>query len=244
VNILFVCIAVLIIIAGVWLALHATSLADFVRWIGIGDRMSEFKQAYIMLIVFGVIVFMISFAGFYGACYDSRKFLIFYGVFLVIIVLLEIAIAIMAVAFATQFDSNVRSSLRSSIKNYYAADKNAITAMWDWSMASLKCCGADGYEDFKASKEWAKASKQVPEACCVLEDNTKTLQPKDKGCPQSPSDSNSYWKKGCYKRLTERMWESKILTIALAVSLALLEVLGILAAFYLWRAIRRNERFY
>jgi tetraspanin-18 len=60
--------------------------------------------------------------------------------------------------------------LKSSINKYYAArEKDTVTLMWDYIMASMKCCGVDSYEDFRESKKWTEGNKSVPEACCILE---------------------------------------------------------------------------
>jgi hypothetical protein len=253
-NVVFVSTGILIFIAGIWFALHARSFCNFISWTGIDERVSEFKQiakppvlkqASISFMIFGAIFSTISFMGCYGSCYRNRKFLVFYGVFLAIILLLEIAAAIAIAAFSNDVEVNVKSYLKSSIKNYYVApEKNAVTVLWDYSMAGLQCCGVDGHEDFKQSKEFSKSGKTVPEACCVLQGDTGKLQPKDSSCPQSPSDSNSYMKKGCYKALTDKLWKSKILTIAIVVILIMFKVLGIFCTFRLWRSISRNERYY
>lgn len=55
----------------------------------------------------------------------------------------------------------------------------------------MKCCGVDDYRDFDLSENWRnqKGSKQVPEACCKLEN--RALQ--DQNCPYDPSQRNSYF---------------------------------------------------
>jgi hypothetical protein len=241
-------------VAGVWFAIHANSFSDFIRWTGVDERVSEFKQiakpsvlkqAALSLIILGAVVSTVSYMGCYGSCYEYKRYLVFYGAFLTIIVLLEIAAVIAIVAFTKDVEVNVKSSLKSSIKNYYVApEKNAVTVLWDFSMASLKCCGVDGSEDFKQSKNFSQSGKTVPEACCVLQGDKGKLQPRDSSCPNSPSDSNSYMKNGCYKALVDALRKSKILTIAVVVALIMFKVLGIFCAFRLWKSITRSERYY
>jgi hypothetical protein len=149
--------------------------------------------------------------------------LIGYGLFLIIILLLEITAAVLAATYTHEAEENTRALLKSSIKEYYTAEeKDAVTLMWDYTMAKTKCCGVDSYEDFKESKKWTQGNKKkIPEACCVLEGDVRRLQPKDSNCTQSPSDSNSYWKKGCYNTIAESVRESKVMIFGVGIGLGL-----------------------
>jgi tetraspanin-18 len=239
---------------GIWIVLGANSFLQVMRSTFDEKLITEFQQfmqpaviqqaAYI-LIAAGALIILISFSGCWGACRESKYFLIGYGLFLVMIVLMEITAVSLAATYPHEAKENTRALLKSSIKNYYAAEeKNGVTLAWDYTMAYMKCCGADGYEDFKESKKWTlqNNTRSIPEACCVLEGDIAKLQPKDAKCTESPSDSNSYWKKGCYNAILEGIWESKIMAIGIGVGLVLFKLLLIFLAFYLCRSLRTGER--
>jgi tetraspanin-18 len=127
----------------------------------------------------------------------------------------------------------IKDSLKSSLTNNYAAgEKNALTVLWDHTMVNTKCCGVNGYEDFKEAKKFSSSNKKLPEACCVLEGDVAKLQPKVKTCTQDPSNSNSYWKNGCYAALTGRIWAYKLMAVGICVGLAVFQLLGIIYSFY------------
>ncbi|PSN33262.1 hypothetical protein C0J52_22119 [Blattella germanica] len=156
------------------------------------------EQAAYILIAAAAFMFLVSFLGYCGALRESRCLLTCYGIFLIIILLMEITAGGLAAAYKEEAEKETRNFLKSSINKYYAAkEKDAVTLMWDYIMATLKCCGVDNYEDFQDSRKWTLGNKTVPEACCVLEGDIAKFQPKIKSCPYNPMDTNSYWKKVC-----------------------------------------------
>jgi tetraspanin-18 len=252
-NCVFSVAGIVSLAAGIWIVLGAQSFLEFIRSTIGDEHITEFQQiaqpaviqqaAYI-LIAAGILVFLISFLGCWGAYRESRRYLIIYGSFIIIILLLEITAGILAATYTHEAKENTRALMKSSIKEYYTAEeKDAVTLIWDYTMANMKCCGVDSYEDFKESKKWSQGNKtQIPEACCVLEGDVGRLQPKDKNCPQSPSDSNSYWKKGCYNALVERVRESKVIAVVIGIGMALFKLLVIIVAFYLCRSLGGCQR--
>jgi hypothetical protein len=120
--------------------------------------------------------------------------------------------------------------LKSSIKEYYAAEgKDAVTHMWDYTMANSKCCGVDSYEDFKEAKKWTEGNKKkIPEACRILKRHVSKLRRKDPNCHQNPSDANSYWEKGCYNTLANTVRRSKAIAIGVVIGLGVFKFLLVL----------------
>jgi tetraspanin-18 len=234
---------------GIWNVLDANSFVNIVRCAS-GEELTDeirqivqpdvLQQAGYILIGVGVLTFIISFLGCCGACRESKWFLASYGLFIIIILLLEITLGILAAVYTKEAEENTQTFLKSSIKQYYAAEqKDAVTLMWDYTMAHSKCCGVNSYEDFKESKKWTEGNKKViPEACCILEGDVSKLQPKYSNCTKSPSDTNSYWKKGCYNTIVERIQDSKVVAIGIIVGLGLFKLLLITIAFYLCTSIQ------
>jgi tetraspanin-18 len=227
--------------AGIWIAFGAHSFLEFIRSTFGDELITEFQQithptvielaAYILLAA-GALVFLISFIGYWGAFRESRCFLTCYGLLIILILLLEITAAVLATTYTHEAEENIRAFLKSSIKEYNAAEgKDAVTLMWDYTMVNAKCCGVDSYEDFKESKKWTQGNKIIPEACCVLEGDVLKLQPKDPDCTKRPSDSNSYWKKGCYNALLEFVREFKVTPVGIGIGLTLFKLLVIILAF-------------
>ncbi|XP_069688524.1 CD82 antigen-like [Periplaneta americana] len=247
-NFIFFVAGTVVLGIGIWIASDKHSFIAFTKVIDNEELRTQFQQitqptvieqaAYI-LIAAGAFMFLVSFLGYCGALRESRCLLTCYGVFLLIILLMEITAGGLAAAYRHEAEKETRVFLKSSISKYYAAkEKDAVTLMWDYFMANLQCCGVDSYEDFSDSKKWneGKGNKTIPEACCVLEDVSK-FQPKFKNCPSRPSDSNSYWKKGCYDAFVELIMENINIAIGIGIGLGLIQLLGIILAFCLCRSI-------
>jgi tetraspanin-18 len=242
-NFMFTVAGIVAVVAGIWSLSSAHSFLEFLRRTVGEELITEHQQiaqpavielaAYILLAA-GVLVVLISFLGYWGAFRESRCFLTCYGVLLILILLLEITTGILATTYTHGAEENTRAMFKLSIKEYYAAEgKERVTQLWDFTMAKMECCGVDSYKDFKASKIWTQGNKTVPEACCVLEGDVSKLKPKDPACIQHPSDTNSYWKKGCYNALLEFLQESKFIVVGISIGLVIFKLLVISVAFYL-----------
>ncbi|KAJ9595708.1 hypothetical protein L9F63_013121, partial [Diploptera punctata] len=195
------------------------------------------EQAAYILIAAGAFMFLVSFLGYCGALRESRCLLGCYGVFLLIILLLEVTAGGLAAAYKNEAEKETRNFLKSTINNYSPKEKDAVALMWDYIMANMKCCGVDNYEDFRESPKWASGNKTIPEACCVLEGDIGKFQPKFKTCPSKPSDSNSYWKKGCYSTFVDLVMEHINIVIGIGIGLGLVQLLGMILAFCLCKSI-------
>ncbi|PNF28572.1 hypothetical protein B7P43_G12773 [Cryptotermes secundus] len=241
------------IVCGTWNVVDANSFVNFIRRTSGENFEAElqqivqpavFRQAGYLLIVVGVLTFIISFLGCCGALRESKCFLATYGVILILILILEITAGSLAGLYTKQAEENTRTLLKSSIKEYYAAEeKDAITLMWDYTMAHSKCCGVNSYEDFKESKKWTEGNKKViPEACCILEGDVSKFQPKYSNCTKSPSDENSYWKTGCFNTVVGMVIDTKVTIIGIAVGLAVFKLVLSIVSFCLCRSIRERQR--
>ena len=155
--------------------------------------------AYI-LIAIGGFIFIISFLGYCGSLQESRVLLTSYGLFLIIIFILQIAGIICCVVYRRQADDQVRKGLKFSITNSYTTKdyRDPITLTWDLVMSNMECCGVNNYTDFLEAKRFVSASREeglgrkVPEACCILQGDPALLRPADDNCIVSPSTANSY----------------------------------------------------
>ena len=155
--------------------------------------------AYIFIAI-GGFIFIISFLGYCGSLQESRVLLTSYGLFLIIIFILQIAGIIGCVVYSRQADDQVRSGLKLSITNSYTTKdfRDPITLTWDLIMSNMECCGVNNYTDFLEAKRFVSAAREeglgrmVPEACCILQADPALLRPADDNCIVSPSTSNSY----------------------------------------------------
>ncbi|XP_063244344.1 CD151 antigen-like [Bacillus rossius redtenbacheri] len=235
---------------GIWIAQDKHSFIAVTQIIENKELQIEFgkftqptviEQASYILIAAGAFVFIVSFIGYCGAVRESRCLLATYGVLLLLILLLEVTAGGLAAAYRKETETETRNFLKNSIKKFYSTENpDAVSLMWTYFMAQMKCCGVDSGEDFNESP-WGTSkernSKKVPEACCILVGDMSKFTPKDPLCPVSPSESNSYYSKGCYKRMHEWLMDHINVMIGIGIGLGLLQLLGIFFAFCLCRSI-------
>ena len=172
--------------------------------------------AYI-LIAIGGFIFIISFLGYCGSLQESRVLLTSYGLFLIIIFILQIAGIICCVVYRKQADDQVRKGLKFSITNSYTTKdyRDPITLTWDLVMSNMECCGVNNYTDFLEAKRFVSASREeglgrkVPEACCILQGDPALLRPADDNCIVSPSTANSYLFKVLFGQLSKFICKMK-----------------------------------
>ncbi|KAF4517598.1 hypothetical protein B566_EDAN008587 [Ephemera danica] len=222
-NLLFFIAGSILLGLGIWLAADKNSFIRFVTKISEDETLHQFSQPTVIeqaawiLIGAGAFIFVISCLGYCGAAQESYCML-------------------------GTADVSTRQFLKTSIRNYYAGPdkKDAVTLMWDYLMAQFSCCGVDDYNDFRLSEKWASQAQAMPTACCVLVGDIKHFRPLDPGCPNRPSASNSYYDQGCYKALLAWIQTHLNVVIAVCVTLAAVQVLGIIFACCLCHAIIRE----
>ncbi|EDW36672.1 GL15661 [Drosophila persimilis] len=80
-------------------------------------------------------------------------------------------------------------------------------------------------------------NRTIPEACCVLKD-VAALVPRDEDCVTNPSDSNSFYKKGCYEVFTEWLIGQRELII-IVIGVGIVHLILIILAFSLCKAFAK-----
>ncbi|GLH11757.1 Tetraspanin [Gryllus bimaculatus] len=222
---------------GTSLAKYLLCIFNFVLFFQQFTYPTVIEQASYILIAAGSLVFLVSFLGYCGALRESQCLLTCYGVFLVIILLMEITAGALAAAYRKEAEQKARTFLKNSIKDYYGPrdQPDAVTLMWNYFMAELKCCGVDDYKDFASSKwQTSNTSLVVPEACCELQGDRADFKPLYEACPRTPSLA---WKDGCYDKFMAWLLQHMTVVIAVGIGLGLLQLLGIFLAFCLCRSI-------
>ena len=95
-----------------------------------------------------------------------------------------------------------------------ASDSGLLEEFWweekinfGFGFFQMECCGVHSYKDFNKALEFKKYTNEegdgqiIPEACCLLEDNSNRnteqlakllFQPKDPNCVSVPTVTNSY----------------------------------------------------
>jgi len=179
----------------------------------VNDVIAGLDALSIGVIIIGVIVVIISFLGCCGALKESNCMITTFLIFLIIILIAEIVVAGLAFHYKGDIKSFVKKNAHEAFK--YKSD------LWDPVQADLKCCGVEGKDDYPNQNE-------LPGSCC----DPPLVK---KYCPSTQATG------GCLPKL-EDMVKSNYLVVGLVVlTVAFIEVMGIIFACCLRSAI--SERY-
>ena len=98
------------------------------------------EQGAYMLIACGAFIFVLSFLGYCGAIKESRVLLTAYGLFIIIIVLLQVAAIVLAAIYSKEAETHTKEFFKHTIRKYYTTKnrKDAVTLSWDFMMAEVR----------------------------------------------------------------------------------------------------------
>jgi len=203
------------------------------------------NAAYILMAL-GAFIFILSFLGYCGSIKESRVLLTAYGIFIIIIFCLEIAVIVLAVVFKeTHVDQQTKKFLTDTLRDHYTVgnDKDAVAFTWDHIMSNFECCGVNDYTDFANNKNFtmtARPNQLIPESCCILSENG-TFEPQDPTCTTNPNLSNSYLNSGCFDAINNLFRTELNMMIVVVVGVVAVELLAAVFAFCLCRAAGKEQ---
>jgi len=265
-NFVFFVVGASVLCVGIWLVADKNS---FIQVTKLGTALlddetklvvKEFSEpdvimhAAYVLIALGAFVFIVSFLGYCGAIKESRVLLTAYALFLIIIFVLQVTAIALAAAYQSQADAQTRSVLRQSLNDFYANsnNKNAVTVGWDLIMSEMDCCGVNNSTDFQTARLFNQQNREeninrvVPASCCIQSPDRPPgiYEPVDENCEQFPTTLNSNKDKGCLNKFTYLVRENLNLVIGTVVGVAALQLLGIVFAFCVCKAVGVERDFH
>merc|ERR1719187_2844822 len=212
---------------------------------------SVIEQGAYILIAAGAFIFIISFLGYCGAVKENRVLLTAYGIFIIIVFVLQIALTVLCAIYSSKAQHHSKGFLKTTLSMYctIGENKDAVSLSWDLVMAHMSCCGVEGSGDFRTAKLFVQKSsaeglgRQVPESCCVLTGDPLLLTPAHPACITSPSQHNSYSQVGCYNRFSSMVSRNTDMVIGVVVVLAAIQLLAIIFSFCLCRAVGQERNY-
>ncbi|CRK86166.1 CLUMA_CG000019, isoform A [Clunio marinus] len=224
---------------GLWMLFDKKSLVTLLRSVD-EENVTRFtepqliEQSVYIFIGIGGLMFVLGFLGYCGAMRESQCLLSLYGVLIIVLLVLEIIIFSLALLYKEVARDEIQNFLTNTIPEYKSSAKenDAVTLMWNQLMAQMGCCGVNSYNDFDKSQYWMtnKVSRVVPEACCILSDKV-LIKPQDLNCPYEPSESNSFYMKGCFDEILAYSETNKYLIIGVCGGLILTKLIAAFLAF-------------
>jgi len=190
-------------------------------------------KAAINIIIVGLVIFVIGFFGCCGAYKENYCMVLTFAALLILVLVLEIAVAVLAYILRHQINHLVLDDLTLATFYYNDTKHSGVTIAWDKAQEEFHCCGAVNQTDWLHNPLLNK-TESVPESCCVHR-NTSSC-----GVGLANKNSTAIYSQGCVVKLID--WaQSNINTIgACAAGFGFIQIVGVVIACCLAKAIRRE----
>lgn len=224
------------------------------------DLTSIINGSAIFMIVLGVIVFLIGFFGCFGACCESVCLLTTYLIVLLVVLCGEVALIIFAAVSPQTFRTLIQDIMKKSLAKFNDDIKfngtltlpaNEVSLGWSILQLKTKCCGANGYSDYKAFNVTINGKTYydaVPLSCCKTTqdvDLAKTYRtPSDvfvnyDAClRKDPAYINTL---NCYDSIYELIKKSTAIAIGIAAGIVGAQIILIISTICICRAIKKGD---
>ncbi|ALC42897.1 Tsp66E [Drosophila busckii] len=242
-NFIFFVLGTIIFGVGLWLAVDKHSLIALLKLVE-SERIEPqvIEQFAYVLLVIGAVMFFMSLLGYLGAMRESRCLLSTYGTLLVLLLIAELVAGGLAAFYKDMVRYESKRFLQNTISSYTLSENMDTTSlMWNQLMGNFGCCGINDYRDFNNSMSWqaTKGNRTIPEACCKLKDVAK-LVPQFEDCTTNPSESNSFYMKGCYEVFADWLIRQRELIIGVIIA-GIVHLVLVILAFALCKAFAKYD---
>lgn len=217
-NVLFWLLGGACLAIGIYARFENTSYSDF-----FGDAWSD--PAFFFIIV-GGIMFVLGFTGCIGALRENICLLKFFSIALGVIFFLQILLGILVFVFRGKFEEIVKDKLDDMVEKY--RDNPDLRSIIDKVQRDFECCGVTHYNDwnnniyFNCSQSTAE-SCGVPASCCTKDKENKQCGYK----AREQGNEGIIYQRGCMEGFTEWVEKNIILIGAIALGVALVQIMGI-----------------
>ncbi|XP_013405080.1 CD63 antigen-like isoform X1 [Lingula anatina] len=228
-NLLFFLCGLGLIIAG---AVVLTSFSEYAQFLGEGP----FGSAATYVIIVGVIILIVAFFGCFGAIKENYCMVMTFAALLIIIFIFELAAGIAGFVLKDQVVDVIKTSA-SKILDEAGTGNTADITIFNTIEKDFKCCGVNGFGDWEN-----KTNKLGGDGCCISLDSS--LNNNRTGCYEyylNKGDTGKLRNDGCVKAVQE--WAERYIYIigAVGIAWAFIEIMGIVFACCLGRAVKKEH---
>ncbi|XP_034252665.1 CD63 antigen-like [Thrips palmi] len=220
---------VLFVITGiVLLAIGATIKAVYMGYhVFLDDR---YFSAPNLLIAVGLIILLVSFLGCCGAVKENHCMIVSYIALLILIFILELSAGIAGYVCRDAAKDVLTQKLGESMLNYGKND-TVVTALWDLMQRTFECCGVNDPQDWITLAKMSQ-NTTVPQSCCGPASGFEPFT-----C--SAESNPPRFKDGCTTKFGEFVRDKAVVIGGAGITIALIQLVGILMACRLASAMRR-----
>jgi CD63 antigen len=234
-NFIFVVIGIFLTTVGV------STLNNGFKYLTLVET-SSFTAPPKLFIALGVIMFVIAFLGCCGAYSENHAMIMAYSVLVGLILILQLGVGIAAFTLQDDVQNVAEKELNVTLHKYHnftVPDSKDIRSAWNLLQSELKCCGVIGYKDWKGTLNEEAAKKNdtlVPSSCCIEGIVDWCAKDITDGNIDKMDVSKIIFTEGCVHKAVEYLAINRF--GAIGISLAVVELLGVICACLLARSIR------
>nr|ANG56320.1 tetraspanin [Meretrix meretrix] len=198
----------------------------------------------VLIICIGVFVLIVAAFGCFGACCKNRCMLVVYAIVVLLVFILQIAAVALWFIMQNKVEETVEDGLSKSMEKYEGVtSSNEVSVGWDLIFIGFDCCGVNAVtltnNEFSKTAWWgSRGSDIIPYSCCksVTEDNYKAGT--ESTCTTTLVAAQE---KGCYNAFKDFVKKYQTAALAIGIILLIIELIAIVFAFVLCRAIGKDE---
>ncbi|XP_060528213.1 CD63 antigen-like [Cylas formicarius] len=183
-----------------------------------------------LLIVIGIIIFFIAFFGCYGAMKENACMTTTFSTLLIVIFIMEAVVGFGSILLKSKTEDFIAHSLDETLNFYNNSNYTEVTATWDAVQSQLKCCGVMNYTDWVNSNS---TNKKIPISCCSIPTGSTDIF-------KCQNNSPNLYKEGCLEKFGDYIRDNTSSIEIVGITLALIQLLGIILSCYLSRQIRND----
>ncbi|KAM3961787.1 CD63 antigen [Aphomia sociella] len=198
----------------------------------------NFLSPAMFVIVIGIMMLFVSLFGCIGAMKESTCLVNIFAVILSIVLVLELAAAIAAYSLRSQISYMLNDKLTLTMPYYY--DNIEVQESFDYIQSRMNCCGVNTYLDWGEVDPPAGITGisidniTVPNSCCAASRIELIGEMEVDECTK-------LYANGCLPRVFYLVYQSAGLLGAGAMTIAFIQIIGIVFSFSLARSIRRAK---
>lgn len=194
----------------------------------IGDYVALSSVKYvtgsIIIIAVGAVIAVITFFGCCGAIKESRCLLGTFFALMLLVFGLEVAGTSLGYVYRDQVKDELLKDLNQTLYQYGSEDKEGVTKAYDLLQEKEKCCGVNGYRDWRNTPFTDGNHSKVPDSCC------KEVKPK---CGDTSVVTGNIYTEGCYKKTLNLLRDNLTIIFGIGVAVAVIQLLSMIFALVL-----------
>ncbi|KAG7473420.1 hypothetical protein MATL_G00095630 [Megalops atlanticus] len=176
----------------------------------------------IIIIAVGTLLFIVGLIGCFATIRESRWGLVTFVIILLLVFVTEVIVVGLGYIYRAKVEDEVSHSIQKVYNEYNGTNSDAQSRAIDYVQRQLHCCGIHNYSDWQNTR-WFKESQNnsVPVSCC---------KPSAINCSGSLSRPGDLYTEGCEALVVKEMKEIMVLVFWAALTLAALQMLGVVCA--------------